>query len=115
MCYTYAAISIERILFIRQGNQLMCVFCSPPSALLPFHGGVLITNNVRCRFASADIKDIAPQMLDALLAKVEKAPTPEKVAENDYLMKCASPSPLRGSCEFWCSAWNGRADGRDAV
>ncbi|KAI0329277.1 Cse1-domain-containing protein [Cubamyces sp. BRFM 1775] len=63
VCYTYAAISIERILFIRQGNQLM--------------------------FASADIKDIAPQMLDALLSKVEKAPTPEKVAENDYLMKCA--------------------------
>ena len=25
VCYTYAAISIERILFIRQGNQLMCV------------------------------------------------------------------------------------------
>ncbi|KAI0366303.1 Cse1-domain-containing protein [Pilatotrama ljubarskyi] len=63
VCYTYAAISIERILFIRQGNQLM--------------------------FSQADIKDIAPQMLDALFAKIEKAPTPEKVAENDYLMKCA--------------------------
>ncbi|KAI9001554.1 Cse1-domain-containing protein [Trametes punicea] len=63
VCYTYAAISIERILFIRQGNQLM--------------------------FSSADIKDIAPQTLDALLSKIEKAPTPEKVAENDYLMKCA--------------------------
>lgn len=25
VCYTYAAISIERILFIRQGNQPMCV------------------------------------------------------------------------------------------
>ncbi|KAI0350026.1 Cse1-domain-containing protein [Trametes cingulata] len=63
VCYTYAAISIERILFIRQGNQLM--------------------------FSQADIKDIAPQMLDALFAKIEKAPTPEKMAENDYLMKCA--------------------------
>lgn len=25
VCYTYAAISIERILFIKQGNQLLCV------------------------------------------------------------------------------------------
>ncbi|KAI0636204.1 Cse1-domain-containing protein [Trametes polyzona] len=63
VCYTYAAISIERILFIRQGNQLM--------------------------FTQVDVKDIAPQTLDALFAKIEKAPTPEKVAENDYLMKCA--------------------------
>ncbi|OSC99927.1 Cse1-domain-containing protein [Trametes coccinea BRFM310] len=63
VCYTYAAISIERILFIRQGNQFM--------------------------FTAADVKDIAPQTLDAILSKIEKAPTPEKVAENDYLMKCA--------------------------
>ncbi|KAI0648900.1 Cse1-domain-containing protein [Trametes meyenii] len=63
VCYTYAAISIERILFIRQGNQLL--------------------------FSQVDVKDIAPQTLDALLSRVEKAPTPEKVAENDYLMKCA--------------------------
>ena len=32
--------------------------------------------------------EVAPQLLDALLSKIEKAPTPEKVAENDYLMKC---------------------------
>ncbi|CDO76999.1 hypothetical protein BN946_scf184298.g26 [Trametes cinnabarina] len=63
VCYTYAAISIERILFIRQGKTFM--------------------------FTAADIKDIAPQTLDAILSKIEKAPTPEKVAENDYLMKCA--------------------------
>ncbi|KAL1949825.1 hypothetical protein VTO73DRAFT_8706 [Trametes versicolor] len=63
VCYTYAAISIERILFIRQGNQPM--------------------------FSTVDVKEIAPQTLDALFSRVEKAPTPEKVAENDYLMKCA--------------------------
>ncbi|KAI0833709.1 Cse1-domain-containing protein [Trametes gibbosa] len=63
VCCTYAAISIERILFIRQGSQLL--------------------------FTQVDVKDIAPQTLDALLSRVEKAPTPEKVAENDYLMKCA--------------------------
>ncbi|KAK7678006.1 hypothetical protein QCA50_018946 [Cerrena zonata] len=62
VCYTYAAISIERILFIRQGNQLM--------------------------FTQADISELAPYILDALLSKVEKGGSPEKVAENDYLMKC---------------------------
>nr|VWP01251.1 Succinate-semialdehyde dehydrogenase (EC [Ganoderma boninense] len=60
--YTYAAISIERILFIRQGTQLM--------------------------FTEGDVREVAPGLLHALLSKVEKAPTPEKMAENDYLMKC---------------------------
>ncbi|KAI0933051.1 hypothetical protein AcW1_000014 [Taiwanofungus camphoratus] len=63
VCYTYAAISIERILFIRQGTKLL--------------------------FNQGDIHEIAPSLLDALLNKIEKAGTPEKVAENDYLMKCA--------------------------
>ncbi|KAI0749865.1 armadillo-type protein [Daedaleopsis nitida] len=63
VCYTYAAISIERILFIRQGTQLM--------------------------FTQADVHESAPPLLDALLSKIEKAPTPQKMAENDYLMKCA--------------------------
>ena len=40
------------------------------------------------RFTQADLHEVAPQLLDALLSKIEKAPTPEKVAENDYLMKC---------------------------
>ncbi|KAH8102322.1 Cse1-domain-containing protein [Cristinia sonorae] len=62
VCYTYAAISIERILFIRQGTQLL--------------------------FSQADVQEIAPPIINALLAKIESAPTPEKVAENDYLMKC---------------------------
>ncbi|KAH9931314.1 armadillo-type protein [Fomitopsis serialis] len=63
VCYTYAAISVERILFIKQGTQLM--------------------------FTQADIHELAPHLLDALLKKMESAGTPEKVAENDYLMKCA--------------------------
>lgn len=41
-----------------------------------------------------DVKEIAPQTLDALFSRVEKAPTPEKVAENDYLMKCQSTRRL---------------------
>jgi hypothetical protein len=39
-------------------------------------------------FAQADIHDIAPGLLNALLTKVESARTPEKVAENDHPMKC---------------------------
>ncbi|EPS95676.1 hypothetical protein FOMPIDRAFT_1025652 [Fomitopsis schrenkii] len=62
VCYTYAAISIERILFIKQGTQLM--------------------------FTQADIHELAPHLLDALLKKIESAGTPEKIAENDYLIKC---------------------------
>ncbi|KAI0684913.1 Cse1-domain-containing protein [Cytidiella melzeri] len=62
VCYTYAAISIERILLIKQGNQLL--------------------------FSQADVHEFARPLVDALLKKVEQAGTPEKVAENDYLMKC---------------------------
>ena len=42
------------------------------------------------RFAQADVAELAPHIIDALLAKIEKQGTPEKVAENDYLMKCQS-------------------------
>ena len=58
---TYAAISIERILFIRtQGQRLM---------------------------VSSDIAPLSQRMLEALFATVEQHETPEKVAENDHVMK----------------------------
>ncbi|KAF8188046.1 importin alpha re-exporter [Pholiota molesta] len=60
--YTYAAITIDRILAIKQNNQLL--------------------------FAQADIHDSALDLIDALLSRIEAARTPEKVAENDHLMKC---------------------------
>ncbi|KAH0580356.1 hypothetical protein H2248_001858 [Termitomyces sp. 'cryptogamus'] len=60
--YTYAAITIDRILSIKQGNHLI--------------------------FAQADIHDLALSLVDALLTRIESAGTAEKVAENDYLMKC---------------------------
>ncbi|KDR74835.1 hypothetical protein GALMADRAFT_249739 [Galerina marginata CBS 339.88] len=60
--YTYAAITIDRVLSIKQGNQFL--------------------------FAQADIQDSALELIDALLSKTEAARTPEKVAENDHLMKC---------------------------
>jgi hypothetical protein len=40
------------------------------------------------RFSQADIHDIAPELLNTLLTKIESANTAEKVAENDHLMKC---------------------------
>ncbi|KAG2131005.1 CAS/CSE protein [Suillus clintonianus] len=61
--YTYAAITIERILFIKKGKQLL--------------------------FSQADIHDLAADLLNTLLNKIEAAGPPEKVAENDHLMKCA--------------------------
>jgi exportin-2 (importin alpha re-exporter) len=39
-------------------------------------------------FSQADIHDIAPGLLNALLTKMESAGTAEKVAENDHLMNC---------------------------
>ena len=42
------------------------------------------------RFAQADVRDIAQSIIDAVLTKIEAAGTPEKIAENDYLMKCKS-------------------------
>ncbi|EPQ50330.1 Cse1-domain-containing protein [Gloeophyllum trabeum ATCC 11539] len=62
-CYTFAAIAIERILFIRRNNQLL--------------------------FTQADVRDLAPSLLDVLLTRIESGGSAQKVAENDYLMRCA--------------------------
>ncbi len=43
-------------------------------------------------FSQADVHEFAPALIDALLRKVEQPGTPEKIAENDYLMKCKPPS-----------------------
>ncbi|KAJ7767471.1 CAS/CSE protein [Mycena maculata] len=61
--YTYAAITIDRILSIRRDAANL--------------------------FAQADIHDLAPSLLATLLSKIESAGTAEKVAENDHLMRCA--------------------------
>ncbi|KAF8596041.1 hypothetical protein BDV93DRAFT_79575 [Ceratobasidium sp. AG-I] len=62
VCSAYAAIAIERVLFMKQGGKLV--------------------------FAQADIHDFANDILVALFAKIESGGSPEKIAENDYLMKC---------------------------
>ncbi|KZT24288.1 hypothetical protein NEOLEDRAFT_1179287 [Neolentinus lepideus HHB14362 ss-1] len=63
VCYTYAAIAIERILFVRRGTELL--------------------------FTRADICDFAPNLLDLLLSRIESGGSAQKVAENEYLMRCA--------------------------
>ncbi|KIK60075.1 hypothetical protein GYMLUDRAFT_44063 [Collybiopsis luxurians FD-317 M1] len=61
--YTYAAIAVERILGIRQQGQIL--------------------------FTQTDVRDFAPHLIGVLLTKIERAgPTPEKIAENDHLMRC---------------------------
>lgn len=41
------------------------------------------------RFNYTDIQVYANDMLNALFARISSHVTPEKVAENEYLMKCA--------------------------
>lgn len=40
------------------------------------------------RFTQADVREFAGELINVLLTKIESAGTPEKVAENDHLMKC---------------------------
>lgn len=69
--HTYAAITIERILYIKKDGQLM--------------------------FSQADVRSSAESILVALLKVIESGDTPEKIAQNDYLMKCACE---RSSCRL---------------
>jgi hypothetical protein len=40
------------------------------------------------RFSSSDIHGVALDLINTILTKLESAGSPEKVAENDFLMKC---------------------------
>jgi exportin-2 (importin alpha re-exporter) len=74
--YSYAAITIERILFIKVDRQALWVVWN-------VMGRVLMV-----RFTQADVRPFAENILMALFSNIEKGGTPEKIAENDYLMKC---------------------------
>lgn len=63
--YTYAAICIERILFMRVSGAT----------------GPMM-------FSSEDIAPLAETLTSNLFRLIELGQTPEKLAENDYLMKC---------------------------
>lgn len=57
-----------------------------PSSALQLFSYIFVCHS----FAQADIHDAAPGLIDILLKKIEAAGTPDKVAENDHLMKCMS-------------------------
>lgn len=40
------------------------------------------------RFAPEDIQPFSAELIDTVLTKLESAGSPEKVAENDFMMKC---------------------------
>lgn len=83
--YSYAAITIERILFIKVEKKSQSVsFLSPDVSY--------------CRFSQDDVRPFAENILMALFSNVEKGGTPEKIAENDYLMKCKGFYPPSSCC-----------------
>ena len=49
---------------------------------------VAVLPKADARFTQADVQPFAENVLLALFANIEKGGTPEKIAENDYLMKC---------------------------
>lgn len=81
VCYTYAATTIERILFIKRGSQLLFV-------VLFLSSYASASNVLTDRFTQEDVQGIASEILNTILTKIEASGTPEKIAENDYLMKC---------------------------
>lgn len=60
--HTYAALTIERILFIKQKGSFL--------------------------FGQADIRPFAEPILIALFTMIESGQTPQLIAANDHLMKC---------------------------
>ncbi|PWN49609.1 Cse1-domain-containing protein [Violaceomyces palustris] len=59
---SYASITIERVLAIARDGRLL--------------------------FSSSDVQPFSESILMALFRNIERGSTPEKLAENDYLMKC---------------------------
>lgn len=76
--HTYAAMTIERVLFIKRDNKLLLV---PPIAP---QTGLTVGHS----FNQGDIRPFAESIIIALLKNVEKGATPEEIAKNDHLMKC---------------------------
>lgn len=58
-------------------------------------GPWLPADEAHVRFTQADVQPFAENVLLALFANIEKGGTPEKIAENDYLMKCEQGVPAK--------------------
>lgn len=63
--YTYAAVTLERILLLKREE-----------------GPV---------FTKTDLAPLLQDLLGSLFSLIEKDPAPEKLAENDFLMRCTTP------------------------
>jgi hypothetical protein len=100
VAYTYAAITIERILIIKQDSGLL--FVPPPL----YKRSCCRRPHTPPSFTPADIHSIAPELLNTVLTKVESAGSPEKVAENEHLMKCARSFCLGIIRSFRCHGWH---------
>jgi exportin-2 (importin alpha re-exporter) len=82
--YTYAAVALDRILSMRVRDSTVLMYVPRVSYASSFLPVFYI-----CRFSSADVQPFALQLLNALLTKINVRQSPEKVAENDFLMRCA--------------------------
>lgn len=80
--HTYAAITIERILFIKEKGSFLYV----PT----FQNSRDRKVDERCRFGQADIRDHAEQILESLFRIIESGRNPQEIASNEHLMKCTS-------------------------
>jgi exportin-2 (importin alpha re-exporter) len=83
--YTYAAVALDRILSMRVGGSPILMYVSSRPSW-PFCPSFLPYLR---RFSSADVQPFALRLLNALLSKIEAQHSPERTAENDFLMRCA--------------------------
>lgn len=60
--YTYSAVTVDALLAMRRDNAIL--------------------------FTKQDVATYAPELLQNLFALIERGTTPEKLAENDFLMRC---------------------------
>jgi len=49
---------------------------------------LLVDTRQYCSFEPEDIQPFSAELIDTVLNKLESAGSPEKVAENDFMMKC---------------------------
>lgn len=85
MFATHMLLSVLSVYCLSNKARSLCQFGE-----VLFLSSNLIDLGPLIRFTQADVREIASHLLNVLLGKIEKAGTPERVAENDYLMKCES-------------------------
>ena len=67
--YTYAAVTLDRLLLLKRDN-------------VPI-------------FTKTDLSPLLQDLLGSIFQRIIVDPRPEKLAENDFLIKCSLPLPLR--------------------